>query len=177
MNTFEPLPARLLVRVAHHDRPDDAPGVACILSLLSIANQLQAGLRRRFEPMGLNDHKFAALMVLYSFDPLPTTAADLAFHAQLSRPTTSDLLGQLDAASWVMRTRDPHDRRTVFVRLTKQGRAIARSALQEALRILAELGRGIDAAAQTAVSHACGILRENIQDVLEAPDSLSPSVP
>jgi hypothetical protein len=65
----------------------------------------------------------------------------------------------------------------VYVTLTDDGREAARNALQEALRIFAELGRGLDHAAQTAITGACGALRERIQDVLEAPGFPNPPSP
>ena len=74
------------------------------------------------EQLGLTVPQASVLFALES-NAGQASMSDLARMAQLSPATMTGIVDRLIAAEWVERTRDDHDRRIVWVRLTAAGQA------------------------------------------------------
>jgi DNA-binding MarR family transcriptional regulator len=90
----------------------------------------------------------------------PLLQKDLAPRLRLEKSTVSRLVGAMEGRGWVERTKSPHDRRAMELRLTDAGRRTAQD-LAEARR--AKFSRILEAISQeerTLVVRALGILEE-----------------
>ncbi len=108
----------------------------------------------------LSDLKFAVHVVLLTRDPAPCPPADLAQHASVSRSAITDALDQLAAQKCIVRTRDPHDRRSIYVRLTAPGRKTLDRALTQYLRTAGGIARLVDRPAQSGLLGGYALLKE-----------------
>jgi DNA-binding MarR family transcriptional regulator len=54
----------------------------------------------------------------------PLTPSELATRERIQRPTVTRILARLEEAGLVLRTPDPHDRRSSLVAVTAEGRAL-----------------------------------------------------
>lgn len=73
--------------------------------------------------------------VFEHLDPEGTRLTELADRAQLTHPSMSELVGDLERLGFVERVADPADGRARVVRLTAAGRAMQRVALAEIAEI------------------------------------------
>jgi DNA-binding MarR family transcriptional regulator len=78
------------------------------------------------ENLGLTYPQYLAMLVLWESDDL--TVKDLAARLNLDSATVTPLLKRLEAQGYVERIRGVADERLVFIRLTKAGTALKRSA-------------------------------------------------
>lgn len=116
-----------------NDRP--APlSFQLLETLQSVAERLEGAL----EPLDLSLAKFGVLSNLVEAgEPLPLSG--LAERCACVRSNITQLIDRLEADKLVLRTDDPHDRRSVRAELTDEGRsrhAAAVRALEEAEREL-----------------------------------------
>ncbi len=92
--------------------------------------------------LGLTYPQYLVMLVLWEHDELPVKK--LGEHLRLDSGTLSPLLKRLEAAGLVRRERSPRDERSVEVRLTGEGVALRRRALQVPRRIAASTGFDTD---------------------------------
>jgi DNA-binding MarR family transcriptional regulator len=78
------------------------------------------------EPLGLRKAEYSLLMLLLANGP--TSAKRLVQALRLSAPQLSMLIDRLQDSRWLRRERNPADRRSQFVVLTREGDALARRA-------------------------------------------------
>lgn len=78
-----------------------------------------------------------ALLLHVGLTPGPHTVRGLAETLRFSKPAVTRALDRLTALGWLLRTRDPQDRRSVLVTLTDTGRGF-----------LGDLGRLVSAASE-----------------------------
>jgi DNA-binding MarR family transcriptional regulator len=78
--------------------------------------------RRGVLPAGITIAQFRLAFFLSSAPGGSVSTSELAEHACVSAASTSQMVGQLEAAGVVRRVRDPGDRRVVRVELTDEGR-------------------------------------------------------
>lgn len=131
-----------------------------VLEFLSAATAANASLHRKFAGLELSELKFAVLVVLFVVDPAPATPADLATHTGVTRSAMTGALDGLESSGFVLRQRDTHDRRVIYVELTDAGRTAANAALTTFLQTASELARFVRPAEQQALLHACAQLHE-----------------
>lgn len=90
----------------------------------------------------------------------------LAGRLQLEKSTVSRIVRQLERRRWIERDRARHDRRIVFVRLTKRGEAAARNLAQARRgtfsRLLAAIPHGKRAAVVGMLSTLVGALERSV---------------
>jgi DNA-binding MarR family transcriptional regulator len=79
-----------------------------------------ARLMRQQEESGLTPTLRAALASVARHGPM--TLGDLAAHEQVTKPTTTSIVGKLEARGLVMRRPDASDRRVCWVEVTALGR-------------------------------------------------------
>jgi DNA-binding MarR family transcriptional regulator len=120
---------------------------------------VRAALRESLAHCGFSELKFAVMVVLFTLDPEPTTPADLASHAGVSRAAITDALDGLQARRLVARARDISDRRAVNVRLTRAGREAVDFALQRFLQTAGHVARLVAGSEQAVASVLCARLR------------------
>lgn len=165
----------------HPSRPLKRSGTLAVHTLLSLARQrvgfdaercrlviehldtsalLRSAVHQALEPLRLSELQLGVLLVLFSLEPAPAGAADLALHAGVSRAAIAEALDHLSARKLVARARGPHDRRTVLVRLTASGRALVEPAALRLVRLLHELTRFVDTRARDALLSGYALLQE-----------------
>ncbi len=109
----------------------------CLVTGQAVRGALHACLHRA----GLSELRFGVLVILFALEPSATTAADLASHAGVTRSSITEALDGLQAHHLIRRQRDSVDRRAIYVRLTKAGRALAEDALLAYLRTATQVTR------------------------------------
>lgn len=95
-------------------------------SLLYAVKQVEQAVRAHLDdllrPAGVTALQYTALTVLERHDDL--TAAALARNSFVRTQSMADLVAGLERRGLVERSRDPHDRRRILIRLTAAGRAL-----------------------------------------------------
>ena len=102
-----------------HDRKRLTSSIKQSLRALSI--QLSLLNHQVSERLGLNDVDLDCLDLVSRFGPLSPTA--LAQRASLHPATMTGILDRLERGGWVVRERDPSDRRSVVVRALRDRNA------------------------------------------------------
>jgi DNA-binding MarR family transcriptional regulator len=99
---------------------DKAPSM--LGELLGALHAVEMRLEAALEPSGLSLAKFGALSKLAAADePLPLST--LAERLSCVRSNITQLVDRLEAEKLVVRSPDPHDRRSIRAELTSAGRA------------------------------------------------------
>ncbi|MBX5468103.1 MAG: MarR family transcriptional regulator [Firmicutes bacterium] len=91
--------------------------------LLALLNQ---DVRRH----GLSEAQYSTLMILFRSPDRERTMSQLSEEMYVTRTNVTKLVTRLAAHGWVERAPDPHDRRTIRVRLTERGVALMTDTLQ-----------------------------------------------
>jgi len=151
-------PRRLLLSVAEQSGIGDQNSCRIILSILSASRAVRRSLCREMgSKLGFQDTsgtRFAALVTLYALSPLSATASDLAYHADASRASMTDVIASLEQRGLVARESGTGDRITHFY-LTELGLEEAVLAVQQFLTVAQSLAGGIGAAEQRATLSTC----------------------
>jgi DNA-binding MarR family transcriptional regulator len=142
---------RTLVDIAERRRGADA--ARCRLALLHFesATLIHRALRRALAGHSLSDLQFAVLVILFSTEPEPLSASELAEHAGVSRSAMTDALSRLEDGGLLVRTRDEFDRRVVYVRANPAGLETVDRAINDYLRVAEEAVSQLRPAAQRAL--------------------------
>ncbi|GGW26139.1 MarR family transcriptional regulator [Streptomyces caelestis] len=111
-------------------------------SLHAASRAFNGVYRGILKDLGLTYPQYLVLLVLWEHDELPVKK--LGEHLRLDSGTLSPLLKRLEAAGLVRRERSARDERSVEVRLTEEGVALRRRALQVPRRIAASTGFDVD---------------------------------
>lgn len=160
MKYSDGLACRTLLAIARQRPGLDAARCAVVFGHLDTAAAVQAVLHGLLAKYRLSDLKFAVLVVLFTLDPDPSTPADLAQHAGVSRSAITDALDQLAVQKCVVRERDRADRRSTYVRLTATGRRIMDRALTQYLCAAGRIARLADRPAQSALLGGYALLNQ-----------------
>jgi MarR family transcriptional regulator, organic hydroperoxide resistance regulator len=107
-------------------------------SLHAASRAFNGVYRGILKDLGLTYPQYLVMLVLWEHDKLPVKK--LGEHLRLDSGTLSPLLKRLEAAGLVRRERSARDERSVEVRLTGEGVALRRRALQVPRRIAASTG-------------------------------------
>lgn len=156
-------PMDMLVRIARQSQLGDAEGCATLLTMLASMRLLRLHLQRVLAPLKLSEVKLATLISLYALDPVPSSASDLAYHAQVSRATMTDTLELMRAHGWVARERSSEDRRKMRVMLTTAGRELVEQAVRPFLAALGRCSEFINPRERDTILHACARLDAHLQ--------------
>ncbi|NRI67575.1 MarR family transcriptional regulator [Rhodococcus sp. MS16] len=92
--------------------------------VLSVARTIRRRQVAALEPFGLSPSQSRALRVLTRVGE-PVRLGFLAEKLRIVPRSATDVVDSLEAAGWVKRTPDPHDRRAVLLELTDAGAALA----------------------------------------------------
>jgi DNA-binding MarR family transcriptional regulator len=98
--------------------------------------------RPSLEPLGLTHPQYLVLLALWERSPL--RLREIADRLYLEPATVSPLIGRLEAAGLVTRSRNAGDERAVDIALTEDGVALRRRALAVPGEVVGRLGYSIE---------------------------------
>ena len=93
-----------------------------LYSIKRVELVVRAHLEELLKPSGITALQYTALTVLEQHDGLP--AAQLARRSFVTAQSTADMVRTLEQRGWVVRERNPENRRELQIRLTEAGRAL-----------------------------------------------------
>ena len=88
----------------------------------------------------------------------PMTPSELATRERIQRPTVTRILARLEEAGLVLRTPDPHDRRSSLVTVTAEGRALLEELRTRKTAYLARRLEGLSPEDRATLERAATIL-------------------
>ncbi len=94
-----------------------------VMTLLESAIRLQGEFRRILEPIQVTP--LQAAMILFLRRHEDGRVSDLAIAFSLKLPTVVQVVHDLEHNGWVTKRQSVQDRRAVFLRLSRQGQALA----------------------------------------------------
>lgn len=106
--------------------------------LVRMLRAFRQDLYRSPQLAGRRDIREAHLQVFGTIDWEGTRLTDLAARANMTRPSMSELVDELQQAGYLERRPDPSDGRAKLIRPTRKGRRV----LAEALRAVEDIERG-----------------------------------
>jgi DNA-binding MarR family transcriptional regulator len=148
-------PRRLLLGVAQQAGIGDPDSCSTMLAILSASRAIRRALARDLGTEELSEARFAALVTLYALEPMSSTPADLAFHAEVSRSAMTDVIDALEKHGWAIREPHGHDRRLTPVRLTADGGRVAVRAVHRFLHAASKIAGDLDLADRRATVATC----------------------
>lgn len=105
-----------------NERLGTPPNAELVLSLLSLARDIDRACADMLAPYGLSESRLAAMLAIER-RPL-ITAAELADHLDVTRATVTGLVDGLDRAGYVVRHTPGSDRRRSQLTLSTKGAAL-----------------------------------------------------
>jgi len=114
----------------------DPTACEVFLNLLRTGDELFEAKAAFLARRGLSQGRFTVLMLLERAG-MPCTPAALAEESRVTRATMTGLVDTLEKDGLVAREADPEDRRTIHVRLTKQGHALMGKVLPDYFGLVA----------------------------------------
>jgi DNA-binding MarR family transcriptional regulator len=133
---------RFLLNTAKQSGIGDPGSCEIILSLLSACGDIRSALARELGFCSNPAARFSALVTLYALSPSPTTAADLAYDAEVSRSSIAAVIKGLEKRGLVARARGGKERNPT-VQLTAAGHDVAAAIVQHFLRIANSVAGGL----------------------------------
>jgi DNA-binding MarR family transcriptional regulator len=109
------------------------------LHLLRTGDAVFAAESRFLGQHGISQGRFTVLMLLNRCLEQPSTPAELADAAGVTRATMTGLVDTLERDGWVKREDDPTDRRTIRVRMTSKGHALLDGILPDYFRCVSTI--------------------------------------
>lgn len=156
-------PLKMLVRIARQSGLGDPDACTAILAMLSTSRRLHHHFQRVLARFDLSEVRLTTLVVLYALDPSPSSPADLALHAQVSRATMTDTLETMRLRNWIVRDRTRFDRRVFHIRLTDEGRAIVEQAVSPFLSTVNLCAQALTRAERDTSLRICAHLNRHFQ--------------
>jgi DNA-binding MarR family transcriptional regulator len=139
-------PRRLLLGVAQQSGIGDPESCRIILSIFDASRAVRRALCRDLDyEFGFHDNSgvgFLTLVTLYALSPLPATATDLAYHAEVDRTSMADIINALEQRRLVTRYADGRGRIT-RIELTDRGQQAAVLAVHRFLKVASTLAGNI----------------------------------
>jgi DNA-binding MarR family transcriptional regulator len=94
----------------------------------------------------------------------PLTPSELAARERIQRPTATRVLSRLEEMGLIVRTPDPHDRRSSLVAATDDGQALLDELRTRKTAFLAERLAGLDADERAVLDRAADILERMLAE-------------
>ena len=134
-----------LIRAAERFPTLQPSACDAFLNLLRTGDDVFAVVDRFLSGHEISQGRFTVLMLLGKEcdveEDRPTTPAELAEHAGVTRATMTGLIDTLEKDRLVAREPDANDRRTIHVRLTAEGRAVLDAMLPDYFQCVADILR------------------------------------
>ena len=144
------------------------------LYLLRTGDAVFAEEGRFLAQHNISQGRFTVLMLLNRCADNPSTPAELAEEAGVTRATMTGLIDTLEKDGIVSRTADSHDRRTVLVHLTKPGRALIERMLPDYFDCVSKIMEPLNAAQRKQL---VGLLQKIQRGLADAKPSGTPEQP
>ena len=127
-----------LIQEALRRRMPDVEGIRLCFQTLSLATAIDRDCALLLAPHGLSEGRFVLLFLL---DAAPDGLAPntLAERAGVTRATVTGLLDGLEREQLIERHADANDRRALCIRLTRQGKRVAKTVFEQHGRWIAGL--------------------------------------
>lgn len=127
-----------LIQEAQRRRMPDVEGIRLCFQTLSLATAIDRDCALLLAPHGLSEGRFVLLFLL---DAAPDGLAPntLAERAGVTRATVTGLLDGLEREQLIERHADANDRRALCIRLTRQGKRVAKTVFEQHGRWIAGL--------------------------------------
>jgi DNA-binding MarR family transcriptional regulator len=117
----------------------DPTACEAFLHLLRTADSVHAAESATLADKGLSQGRFGVLMLLNGCMEKPSTPAELADAAGVTRATMTGLVDTLERDGFVIREPDLEDRRVTHVRLTQQGQDFLDGMLPDYFRVVSAI--------------------------------------
>lgn len=138
-------------------RPPDPEDVLELADRLhSAAIHVLRRVRVEDAASGLSASRLSALSVVVFSGPI--TVSDLAAAEQVSAPTISRMVRDMERQGLVERIRDPQDRRSRFIHATAEGRRLLAEGRRRRVARLARQLEGLAPAERRALARAAAVL-------------------
>lgn len=127
-----------LIQEAQRRKMPDVEGIRLCFQTLSLATAIDRDCAMLLAPHGLSEGRFVLLFLL---DAAPDGLAPniLAERAGVTRATVTGLLDGLEREQLIERHADANDRRALCIRLTRQGKRVAKTVFEQHGRWIAGL--------------------------------------
>ena len=156
---------KLLDQWAEQKPEVDCSGLDVVVRVQNLAKMLRRDEDEALEKLGLKMWEYDVLAVLLRQGaPYALPAKQLALEALLSTGAMTNRVDRLEARQFVEREDDPEDRRSVRVRLTRQGRELADLALDTRAELAAKQVDALSAREKQTVANAL----KKVLDAVEA---------
>ena len=146
-----------------------AGAVEAFLILLRTGSDVLSALERFLSSHNLSQGSWTVLMVLNRDPAVPLMPSDLAGKCGVTRATMTGLLDGLERKQWVRREPEPSDRRTLRVRLTREGIQLLDGMTHDYYRRIALLMRDLDDDDKRLLSDMLFRVLANVGDVAAEP--------
>jgi MarR family transcriptional repressor of emrRAB len=133
------LPHRFLVQIAHQASIGDPDCCATIASVLVTSRSMRRVIERAMARRGFSESRMATLLTLYAMAPVSSNATDLAYHADVTRSSMTQILDVLEKRGWIARESGGEDRRSTPVCITEKGKEATTEAVHQFLSLAASL--------------------------------------
>jgi DNA-binding MarR family transcriptional regulator len=154
----------------------DATASEAFLHLLRTGDDVYAAEASFLSRRGLSQGRFTVLMLLNRCCSEPSTPAELAEAAAVTRATMTGLLDTLEKDGLVARATDPDDRRAVPVRLTEKGHALMERILPEYFAHVSAIMAPLSAAERKQLVRLLQKIQQGLEsESLPAPATATPA--
>jgi DNA-binding MarR family transcriptional regulator len=116
------LPDEMMVRQTERFPGSDPNVSIALFALRALAQRVNDRANAVLAPLGLNSAKYNHLVVLYMTPSGMLTPSEISELIHTTNSSVSAMIDTLEHDGFVKRTQNPHDRRSMVVRLTAKGR-------------------------------------------------------
>lgn len=151
-----------LIQEAQRRRMPDVEGIRLCFQTLSLATAIDRDCALLLAPHGLSEGRFVLLFLL---DAAPDGLAPntLAERAGVTRATVTGLLDGLEREQLIERHADANDRRALCIRLTRQGKHVAKTVFEQHGRWIAGLYGNLSAPERKQLAALLGKVAGNLE--------------
>ncbi len=145
-----------------NERLGTPPNAELLLSVLSVARDIDRACADMLAPYGLSESRLAAMLAIEQHPSI--TAAELADHLEVTRATVTGLIDGIDRAGYVIRQTSGSDRRRSQLTLSEKGEALLNDLMPVYKTWFKSLTSNVNAETRDATLGALG----ELHDALEA---------
>lgn len=142
----------------------DAQSMRLCFELLSLSSAIDRDCAARLAPYRLSEGRFVLLFLLDAAEGAALAPNVLAEQAGISRATVTGLLDGLEREGLIERQPDAHDRRSLRIVLTAQGRRTARKVITQHSQWIAQLLAPLSSAERGQLQHLLGKVAAAMQE-------------
>jgi DNA-binding MarR family transcriptional regulator len=163
--TILSMPLRQLPRedqLSAEARDVDPAAIMAFLSVLFTQAEIARRMDAHFGRYGLSYGRYSVLILLRRREGRCATPAEIAYEIDVTRATVTGLLDGLESEGLVSRSCRKDDRRSINVKLTKQGLALLDRMLPDHYARLAAVMTNLSQAEKTQLITLLGKVREGL---------------